>query len=336
MMHFLDGFGSGARIALVLVLQFGFSQRVFAQDHALPAGDGQKGSDSMVEARLRSELRVVLMDLVQSGAFGHEPVDRISLTLDSPAERTFDLGVFVDSSSGASARKGLLVLGTTPGSLAGRLGFRSGDTVVAVNGISLVDLGNDPGGSARAARVFRETLASLADGASLKFRIARKDEMIELEGNLSTIEIPALHLRLGESQPGSAAELGTDSKSGDSRGCGRVSVFDNAPRQQQLHGVTLISIDGERSPLAGQVSIRLSAGRHELKVGERIDSRYLGFGERFRDRSGQDRYKTIVVDVSANTTYFLAARLNADHANEWRDGAYWDPVVWSKSREACH
>jgi hypothetical protein len=99
--------------------------------------------------------------------------------------------------------------------------------------------------------------------------------------------------------------------------------------------VTLISIDGERSPPASQVSVQLSAGRHELKLGERIDSRYLGFGDRFRDNGGSNRYKTISVEVAADTTYFLAAHLEKEHVNEWRDGAYWEPVVWSTSREGC-
>jgi hypothetical protein len=326
---------SRMRIALLVVLQLSMTQPVLAQSPAGQAGRGETVSGSGAEGRLRSELRILLMDLVQSGAFGRAPVDQISLTLDAPAERTFDLGVLVDSRSGAAARKGLVVLGTTPGSLAARVGLRSGDTLVAVNGVSLAELGDDSGGAARAARVLRETVSGLSEGSSLRFRLARGEGVLDLEGKMTSIEIPAFHLSLGGPGSGSAAKGVAESGSKVATGCGRVSVFDNAPRQKQLHGVTFISIDGQGAPPTSQVSVQLPAGRHELKLGERIDARYLGFGDRFRDRGAQNRYKTITVEVAADTTYFIAARLNSDHRNEWRDGAYWDPVVWTTSHEAC-
>jgi membrane-associated protease RseP (regulator of RpoE activity) len=326
---------SGMRFAFLAMLQLGIAQPVLAQSAAGHGGSSTSKSGSELEDRLRSELRILLMDLAQSGAFGRGPVDQISLTLDSPAERTFDLGVLVDSRSGSAARKGLVVLGTTPGSLAARLGLRSGDTLVAVNGVSLADLGDDSGGAARAAGVLRDTVSGLTEGALLQFRIARGDAMQELEGTMASIEIPAFHLSLGGSDSGIAAAGVAEPGSIVGTGCGRVSVFDNAPRQKQLHGVTLISIDGHGAPPTSQVSVQLPAGRHELKVGERIDARYLGFGDRFRDRGAQNRYKTITVEVAADTTYFLAAHLNSDHRNEWRDGAYWDPVVWTTSHEDC-
>jgi hypothetical protein len=326
---------SGLCLAFLALLQLSLMQTVLAQPDPVPAGRNKIDSESEVKAHLRAELRILLMDLVQSGAFGGVPPEQISLSLDAPAERTFDLGVLVDSSSGSAARDGLVVLGTTPGSLASRLGLRSGDILAGINSVSLANLGDDPDGAARAARVLRDSVATLPDGAMLHFHVARGRSMLELEGKITSIVIPAVHLRLGESNAGSSSDVETGSKSGAGPGCGRVSIFDGAPRQKQFHGVTLISIDGERSPMSDQVSVRLPAGRHELKVGERIDARYLGFSDRFRARGGNDRYKTLTIDIAANTTYFLAAHLNSEHLNEWRNGAYWEPVVWSTSREAC-
>jgi hypothetical protein len=327
--------GSGLRMMLLALLQLSLVQSVLAQPAPAPTDRGKPGLEAGVEGRLRSELRILLMDLVQSGAFGRSSPDQISLTLDAPAERTVDLGVLVDSSSGLAARDGLVVLGTTPGSLASRLGLRSGDILVGLNNVSLTNLGDDPDGAARAARVLRDSVATLSDGAMLHFRVARGKSVLELEGEITSILIPAVHLRLGDADAAATAGVAANPNLAAGPGCGRVSVFDNAPRQKQLHGVTLISIDGERSPLPDQVSVRLGAGRHELKLAERIEARYLGFGERFRARGGSDRYKTLTVEVAADTTYFLAAHLIGEHINEWRDGAYWEPVVWSTSHEAC-
>jgi hypothetical protein len=216
---------SGLCVGLLAVLLLGFAPRVQAQDSTVAGDRGATASDSMATDRLRSDLRFLLMDLVQSGAFGQKPADQISLTLDAPAERMFDFGVLVDSSSGAAARNGLMVLGTTPGSPASRLGLRSGDTMVAVNGVSLIGLGDDAGGSARAARALRETLTSLSEGALLRLRILRGGATLDFEGNKASIEIPAVHLILGN--PDAVAGMETPANSGPgvaAGGCGRVSV----------------------------------------------------------------------------------------------------------------
>ena len=297
--------------------------------------DSTPASAATGEQRLGEELRLLLIDLVQSGAFGDTPAQKISLSLDIPAGRTADLGVLVDSSSGERAEKGLLVLGTTPGSLASRLGLRSGDTMLAVNGISLVAQGSDPSGVARAAGTLRDALAELDDGAALKFGISREGRQTSIEGRMESVLIPSAHLQLGEAARAAPTNVDRPNSQASATACGRISTFDNAPRQRQLHGATLIDIDGRQSPMFGQTSVRVSAGRHSLKVGERIDLRYLGFGQRLRDRGGSERYKTITVDVEADTTYFLAAKINAEHRNEWRDGLYWDPVIWNTSKENC-
>ena len=327
-----------ACVRLRLVRYFLFCLLVapaFAATAESDAVTSAKASASIGAQRLREELRVLLMDLVQSGALDQSPGDRIALTVDIPAGRVPDLGVLVDSSSGESAGKGLLVLGTTPGSLASRIGLRSGDILLAVNDLSLVALGSDPSGSARAARVLRDALEVLADGAQLGFRIARGGQQVSIAGKMESVFIPSVHLQLGEAQSSATTgNSGADAQRSSSV-CGRISTFDSAPRQQQLHAATLIDIDGQRSPISGQASVRVSAGRHILKVGEQIDLRYLGFGQRLRDRGGIERYKTIEVDVQPDTTYFLAAKINAEHRNEWRDGAYWDPVIWSSSKEGC-
>ena len=287
------------------------------------------------EQRLRAELRLLLLDLVQSGAFGDVPAEQIALDLTMPAQRLATLGVLVDSRSGANAVAGLVVLGTTPGSLTERLGMRAGDVILACNGISLVRLGNDADGSARAAGELRRVFASLADGASVHFRVRRDEQELVIDGSVRGTRIPAVHLRLGESDPEPArADRAAHAGKDVAERCGRISVFDNAPTQQDLHPIKLISID-DHSPLDGQTSFRVSTGIHVITAAENVDSRYLGFNSRLRDNQGPSRYKSLTIDVKADTTYRLATRIVAERRNEWSAGAWWEPVVWSEASEAC-
>ncbi|MEZ5460391.1 PDZ domain-containing protein [Dokdonella sp.] len=289
------------------------------------------------EQRLQEELRVLLLDMIESGAFGQTPSDQISLSIDSPKQRATSLGVLVDSSAGSAAVEGLQVVGTTPGSSASRLGLQSGDVIASVNGVSLAGLGNDSNGGARAALVLRDQLESLPDDATIEFKVIRDGRPRTISGAMASAWIPALHLTVGDGVAVASAAQGSGYGSSASRGdgCGRLSIFDNAPRQQNLHAAALISIDGERSPMGGQEVFRLSEGRHVLTVGEKIESRYLAFSEVFRNSNVKNPYKTLEIDVAPNTTYFLAAKLIQDKRNVWRDGAYWEPVIWSQSTESC-
>ena len=285
------------------------------------------------EQRLREELRVILLDMIESGAFGQTPAEQIALTIDTPAERAGGLGVLVDSSSGSRAKDGLHVLGTTPGSTANRMGLRSGDILASINGVALGGLGEDASGGARAALILREQVQNLDDGAPLEFGVLREGRAISVSGVMASAWIPAMHLTVGDAL--AMASPQDDRETMSAGGCGRISIFDVAPRQKELHGAVLISIDGKRSPFAGQETFQVSAGRHVLTMGERIDSRYLGFNDRLRNSGPDSRYKTLTVDVAADTTYLVAAQLNNDRRNEWRDGAYGDPVIWKESAERC-
>jgi hypothetical protein len=176
---------------------------------------------------------------------------------------------------------------------------------------------------------------ALEDGAPLNFRLLRDGKEVAVSGEMASAWIPALHLTVGDGVAMASAQGARRGPADTAQGCGRVSIFDVAPRQRDLHAAVLISIDGERSPFEGQTTFRLSVGRHELKVAEHIDSRYLGFNDRLRNSDPDGRYKTLSVDVAANTTYLLAAQLNKDRRNEWRDGAYWEPVIWKQTAETC-
>ncbi|GAA5067360.1 hypothetical protein [Lysobacter panacisoli] len=120
-----------------------------------------------------------------------------------------------------------------------------------------------------------------------------------------------------------------------STGCGRVSVFDVAPRTRDMFRARLISIDGQLPGPAGSRSFRLDAGSHELEVAELIDTNQFDDVQlRQRDQKS-GAYKKLRLDVAADTTYLLGAHLIDAHRNEILSGAYWEPVIYSQNSEPC-
>lgn len=299
--------------------------RPLALAAALAFGGFAHAGEAAVEQRLRGELDAVMTELIQSGAFDGEG----SLEVGAPARRVADLGLLVDSARADA--DGLRVLAVTPGGGAERIGLRAGDSLLALNGISLA---RADGGA-----TLRRTVDALPDGSALAFYVRRDGSTQTLSGSLRSIELPPMRLTVGAGTRLAAADVGgrdVGSSDGLPAGCGRISDFDTAPRQQQLHGAKIISIDGRTPGPSGSKAYRVTAGTHEVKVAEDIESRYLSFSDRARSSGpATRRYKTLAVDVAPGTTTLIAARLIESERNNPTDGAYWEPVAWKQVEEAC-
>lgn len=118
--------------------------------------------------------------------------------------------------------------------------------------------------------------------------------------------------------------------------CGRISVFDVAPRNQQLYRAVLIAVDGKLPGPTSSSTYRVTPGKHVLRVAEAIEPyQFSGVNQYKRDRRGHERYEEIEIDVQPGITYRLAAKFNLDRKHEIRDGGYWDPVIWQEDPESC-
>jgi hypothetical protein len=302
------------------------------------------GAGLTVEQRLREEMSVVVMDLIQSGAFGNTAPQQIAMDIDAPPQKVSNLGLLVDSKGDTA--DGLHVLAVTPGGNAERMGLRAGDVLLALNGTALT--------SSDGAASLRRTVDTLPDGGRLDFNVRRDGRAQTMGGASASMYLPAMHLSIGNgtalasnSGAGTAAPSGSPAAASPAQsnaygtqvnsaeGCGRISAFDVAPRQQQLHAATLIAIDGVAPGPSGAKAYPVRPGHHVVKVGERIESRYLSFPKSQRNAPLFGGYKTVDVDVEPNTTYFIAAHLNEDQRNNPIDGAYWDPVMWKQVAETC-
>ena len=79
--------------------------------------------------------------------------------------------------------------------------------------------------------------------------------------------------------------------------------------------------------------LRVDAGHHELEVAEDIERPYLSIGS--RQRAAGRSVKTLSIDIRPDTVYYVGAQLHPEHRTEWKDGAYWDPVVWKETPGEC-
>ena len=117
--------------------------------------------------------------------------------------------------------------------------------------------------------------------------------------------------------------------------CGRISVFDVAPRSEELYRARLINIDGTLPGPTGARSYRVTPGRHVLEVAEAIDNEQFNDVQLRQRVQRSDRYKTLEVDVKPDTTYLLGARLVEARRNHIGDGSYWEPVIYRQNSESC-
>jgi hypothetical protein len=308
--------------ALLLALAGGIGAQAPAPVAAAPA--------NVLEQRLHQEVQAVLLRLIGSGELGPEAATEMSLA--APASQQPDFGAILDVRHRGPQDAGLPVLGVTPGSSAAALGLRAGDVLVAVNDEPLQGLGADAAGLSLAAPRLRAAL--LAEVETVQLQVRRGAETLALSGPVRVVELPAYRLELGAALANAslAAAGGGDGVSS----CGRVSVFDIAPRTQKLYRAVLIAVDGRLPGPSESDVFRVTPGRHVLTVAEAIDWRQFLSVQRYqRDRSSRDRYKKLEIDVQPGITYRLAARFHPEERHSIRDGAYWEPVIWKESPERC-
>src|SRR5262249_45085374 len=160
---------------------FAAGQEQAAIDVTAAAAHTNATAGLTVEQRLREELNVVMMDLIQSGAFGNTSPQQIAIDIDSPAQKVSNLGLLVDSKGGAG--DGLHVLAVTPGGNAERMGLRAGDVLVALNGTQL--------SAADGAATLRRTVDTLPDGGRLDFNVRRDGRATNVGGTATSMYLPA-------------------------------------------------------------------------------------------------------------------------------------------------
>ena len=132
-----------------------------------------------------------------------------------------------------------------------------------------------------------------------------------------------------------AVESSGSATSGDASRCGRISIFDVAPRGDQVYRARLMKIDGEFAGPSTSKTFRVPPGRHVLEVAELIDPEQFNAVQRRQRDMRSDPYKELTVDVQPDTTYLLGARLVTARGGSILDGSYWEPVIYHQNSESC-
>lgn len=301
---------------------------------ALAAAPAYADDTSDAERRVQDALQSTLVRLVDAGEVS--PDDLATLRLESPASRLPVFGAVVDTRLRAeNERDGFPVVAVTPGGSADALGLRVGDRVLDVNDETLLGLGVDAGGHVVAAQRLR---AAMRDGTeTLTLRVRRGGDVVTLQGAVRMVELPAYRLELGDAVAGAFYAAPPGSVAGDGvSSCGRISVFDAAPRGRKIYPAVLIAIDGQTPGPSSSASFRVEPGTRRLTVAEAIDTeQFSGLQQTQRNRPARERYKDLVVNVRPGVTYRLGAQFNLEHRNRIRENAYWEPVIWSEAAETC-
>lgn len=281
------------------------STRTLALALALALSPAGHAGDAQVDAEMQS----LLLRLADAGQLPGP--DESPLTLSQPERLRHELGAVIDVRTPGG--EGLPVLAVTPGSAAERIGLQAGDRLLAIND-------RDFRGGTAGADALQQALAA-RDG-QLELRVARDGQALALAGAADPVVVPAYSLTISASSAGA--------------GCGRVSTFDTAPRNQHIYPAILIAVDGRLPGPTGAETFRLGVGKHVLTVAEAIDPVQFDDIHRVqRDRMLRDRYKTLEIDVQADTTYRLGARFILEKRNQIRSKEYWEPVIYAQKEERC-
>ena len=291
----------------------------------LCTGAATAAADAGLEQRLNAEVQSLLLRLVDSGEI--RPDQLADLTVSAQPTRRAEFGAVVDIGAGnGSGAPGVPVLAVTPGGNAAALGLRAGDRIVAVDGTPLATAGD---GGAAAAALLQGRLE--ADAGELQLTVLRDGARQQLSGPVRAYTLPGYRLELGTALAGAslAANAGE-------RGCGRISIFDTAPRKRHIHPAVIIAIDGRAPAPTSGPSYRVPPGRHVLTIAERIDSEQFGDLQRLqRDRRSDGGYKELELVVEPGITYRIGAHFLLERRSYIRDNSYWEPVVYAELAEPC-
>jgi hypothetical protein len=149
----------------------------------------------------------------------------------------------------------------------------------------------------------------------------------------SALSVALTALILAWPAPAFASDPASDSTAA---GCGYISTSAKPPLSEDLYPAEIKRIDGEDVRKLNRH--RLPVGSHAISIQELIGTTPRGYTKlrKLGNREVALVYKVVRIDVEANTSYQIAARLRSDRLDPDQPHAYWEPVVWRSSGENCN
>ncbi|NMP17806.1 hypothetical protein [Thalassotalea sp. Y01] len=113
--------------------------------------------------------------------------------------------------------------------------------------------------------------------------------------------------------------------------CGYVSIFLKPPEAKEIYTVRFDKINGEHR-IRDRNQVTLPVGQYTVEVIDHINLNDFSFNVR---PTRAKEAKSIVIDVKANTSYYLGAEFFRDKKYKVYENEYWQPVVWKETDKAC-
>lgn len=241
-------------------------------------------------------------------------LEQFKYNLDLAGAYQINLGLILQLNSTESAFD---ILSVTPGSLASSHGLRVGDEIAMLNGIA-VSAGTEAG--------ILKKIQQLQVDEEVSLTFNRNGKKQEIVIPVSGKYVPRIKLEIGnEYAKTSLASTATP----DLTACGEVTVSLTPPVTGQLYPVSFY-LDDERDNKEQLAVIKLPIGKHTVNV-------YAQAGNGHEDGSYNDKSpaKVIEINVRANTSYHLAARVFSENNAGSQSNKDWDAVIWKTSQREC-
>ncbi|GMU42625.1 MAG: hypothetical protein IT479_02795 [Xanthomonadales bacterium] len=133
-----------------------------------------------------------------------------------------------------------------------------------------------------------------------------------------------------------ASILAADPLSAQS-GCGYVSSARKPPEEKGYYPAQIRQVDG-KDVSRSQSRYRLAVGPHRIAVEERIGDSRRGSAKlrMLANRDAKLALKVLDLEVKADGSYHIGARLLEDRSDPQKPQDYWEPAVWRTLVESCH
>ncbi|MCO7225120.1 PDZ domain-containing protein [Pleionea sp. CnH1-48] len=262
--------------------------------------------------QLKLQIKSTLLAISETEEKAGNNFESFTFNWESPAQKSVHLGIVIE----AEKEDGVRVLSVSPGSLAEKIGIKSGDIMTEINNIRI---------NKHTFESAVNTLQLLTVGQNLRLKIDRGSSTQTIETEVTGRFMPSMKLEIGteDFSHNRLASAENDIP------CGEVSVFFSPPRSKGIYEASFKKIDDNEVSFKRN-SYKLNVGKHTLVLKELIDDPYISM----RLPSVRQSLE-LEIDVKPDEVYYIGARVTPNKLSRAIKD-YWQPVIWKVQKKKCH
>ena len=119
--------------------------------------------------------------------------------------------------------------------------------------------------------------------------------------------------------------------------CGYISTSAKPPQSEGIYPADIRRVDGQDTPKRALNRYPLTVGKHQIAIQEQVASTPRGYTllRKLGNKAAPLVLKIIEIEIKANTSYQIGARLDKAKIDRKNPNDFWEPVVWKQSEQAC-